>query len=386
MSALSSRLFIAMGFLLFGGCANYSGIMPEVVRLDTAAVESKAAGFDSWPKEDWWNQQNDPVLAELIEQALVDSPGIQAASARLRRATAAAGNAESALWPSLGGSTSNTRERFSERGMIPPPYAGTTRSINDLQISGQWEIDFFGKNREAFRAALGEAAATEADHQAARQLLATNIARAYFNLARLIAQHKLAEDRQRQRVELAELVKRRFIAGIDTKVELESASGVIPENARDIAALDEQIGIARHFLAALTGKAPNAVDTLAPSLPEAVFVDLPQSLPANLLAHRADVAAARRRIEAATHSADATKAMFYPNVNLRAFAGFSAIGLDKWLDSGSRQPASDSRSVFRSLMPVDYEACIESRWLTLTSPSPCTTAPCLKRCGTSPIS
>jgi len=322
--------------LTLAGCANYSGIVPEVRQLDAAALDG-GAQFDAWPEEGWWHRLNDPQLAALIDAALADNPGIQAASARVRRAEALAGNTESALWPNLGASTSNTRERFSEHGMIPPPYAGTTRSINELQLLGQWEIDFFGKNRAALRAALGEAAAAAADRQAARHLLAANIARAYLNLARLVAQRDLAGERQRQRGELAELVQRRFAAGIDTRIALETATGALPENARDIAAFDEQIGSARHLLATLAGKTPEAIDTLNPALPADIAIELPETLPAGLLAHRADVAAARRRVEAAVNSADATKAMFYPNVNLRGFAGFSAIGFDQWLETGNRQ-------------------------------------------------
>lgn len=336
---IPSRL-LALGScaLLLAGCANYSGILPEALKFNDSSLATRSVSYADWPKENWWRDLQDPVLDALIEQALLDSPSLQAAAARLRRASAIAGETESALWPRINASSSNTRERFSERGLIPPPYAGTTQSINELQLSGQWEIDFFGKNREALQAALGEVRASEAEQHAARQLLANNVARGYYNLARLLAQRELAEARQQQRQDLAQLVERRFKAGIDTQVELESARGVIPENARDIAALDEQLGLARHALAALTGKLPDALDTLAPRLPAFASLALPQALPANLLGHRADIVAARWRVESAVHGMDATKAMFYPNINLNAFAGLSAIGLNQWLDSGSRQP------------------------------------------------
>ena len=338
MIKLTRFLFMTVSMLLLAGCASYSGIFPAALRFDERTLADKSEPYVGWPKEDWWLELRDPVLTQLIEKAVSDNPGLQAAAARLRRAMAVAGEAESALAPQIDASLSSTRERFSERGLIPPPYAGTTQSINDLQLAGQWELDFFGKNREALRAAIGEVRASEAEQQAARQLLSGNVARAYYNLARLIAQHELAEDRQRQRLDLAGLVERRVKAGIDTRVELETAQGVIPENARDIAALDEQIALARHALAALIGKTPEAADTLVPKLPAVAPLAVPASLPADLLGHRADIVAARWRVEAAVHSMASTKAMFYPNINLRAFAGFSAIGFDQWLDSGSRQP------------------------------------------------
>jgi len=331
-------LVLAATMQLLAGCASYSGILPAALRFDEHKLTEKSEPYAGWPTENWWQELQDPALSSLIEQALADNPGLQAAAARLRRATAVAGESESALAPQVNASLSSTRERFSERGLIPPPYAGTTHNINDLQLAGQWELDFFGKNREALRAAIGEVRASEAEQQAARQLLAGNVARGYYNLARLLAQRELAEARQRQRSDLAGLVERRVKAGIDTRVELEAAQGVIPENARDIAALDEQIAQSRHALAALIGKTPEAADNLTPKLPAVAQLSLPKSLPADLLGHRADIVAARWRVEAAVHGMASTKALFYPNINLRAFTGFSAIGFDQWLDSGSRQP------------------------------------------------
>lgn len=326
--------------LLLGGCANYSGIFPQALKFDGSTLGGNTVSLADWPKENWWQDFGDPVLGGLIEQSLRDSPSLQAAAARLRRASAMAGQSESARWPQLEASASTTRERFGEHGMIPPPFAGTTRSTNELQLFAGWELDFFGRNHEALQAALGEVRASEVEQQAARQLLAVNVARGYYTLARLLAQRGVAEQGWQQRMALSNLVERRFKAGIDTAVELESALGAIPQSARDIAALDEQAGLARHALAALIGELPNALDALQPTLAATMSLSIPDALPANLLGHRADVVAARWRVEAAVHDMDSSKAMFYPNINLSVFTGFSAIGFNHWLDSGSRQPGA----------------------------------------------
>jgi NodT family efflux transporter outer membrane factor (OMF) lipoprotein len=59
-------------------------------------------------------------------------------------------------------------------------------------------------------------------------------------------------------------------------------------------------------------------------------------LPLALLGRRPDIVAARWRVEAAQGDIDSAKTAFYPNINLKAFAGFSAFGLTNLLDSGSR--------------------------------------------------
>ena len=57
----------------------------------------------------------------------------------------------------------------------------------------------------------------------------------------------------------------------------------------------------------------------------------------DLLGRRADIVAARWRVEAATQDVGNAKTLFYPNINLNAFAGFQSIGFDKLLQSGSQQ-------------------------------------------------
>jgi outer membrane protein TolC len=60
------------------------------------------------------------------------------------------------------------------------------------------------------------------------------------------------------------------------------------------------------------------------------------NMPADLLGRRADIAAARWRVEASSKDVVNAKTQFYPNINLVAFAGFSSIGLGSLLDSGSQ--------------------------------------------------
>jgi NodT family efflux transporter outer membrane factor (OMF) lipoprotein len=90
-------------------------------------------------------------------------------------------------------------------------------------------------------------------------------------------------------------------------------------------------------LAALAVLPPDAFDSLSPRLSTVAAVAIPEVVPADLLGRRADIVAARWRIEAATGDVKSARAQFYPNINLTAFAGFSAIGFDRVLRSGSEQ-------------------------------------------------
>ncbi len=62
-----------------------------------------------------------------------------------------------------------------------------------------------------------------------------------------------------QRDELLGLIRQRVQAGIDTAVELRQGEALLPETRQQLEALDEQIGLARHALAALSVQPPNAL-------------------------------------------------------------------------------------------------------------------------------
>lgn len=324
---------------LLAGCASYSGIHTENNKTEASALGARDIAAE-WPKVDWWLALNDPVLNGLIDKALQGNLDLQSADVRLRQARAVAGIADANRYPQLDASYSSTRQRFSENGLVPPPYAGSTYNVNELNLGLNWELDFFGRNREALKAALGQLQATEAEHQAVRIMVATEVASNYFTLARLQEQLQIAEELNKQRTEKLSLAAQRAAAGIDASGDLEPLKGELAGIRRDTAALNEQIAISRHAIAALLGQGPEATQGLLARLPTVETLTLPQQIPLALLGHRADIVAARLRVESGLHGMESAKAAFYPNVNLRAFFGFSSVGFDKFLDSGSRVPGA----------------------------------------------
>jgi len=209
--------------------------------------------------------------------------------------------------------------------------------VGTLQLNGSWEIDFFGKNRAALDSALGSSNAAAAEVDAARILLASNVARGYIQWARLNDQLTVARRTLAQRDETLQLVRDRVSAGLDTRLELRQSEGGLPEARQQIEALDEQIAIAQHALDALVAR-PDATKALnPPSLASLHAVAVQPTIPADLIGRRADIAAARWRVEAATGDVAGAKTQFYPNVNLTAFVGMQSLGFDNLLKSDSAQ-------------------------------------------------
>lgn len=322
---------------LLGACA-LPGPSPTPLALATPdAVGLAADARSTEPPTAWWQSLGDPQLDRLVGQALQDSPSLAVARSRLGRAISLAELTRSTSGLQAGLGLDATRERYSENGLFPPPIAGGIYNNATLQIGLQWEPDFFGKHEAELRAALGQSRATQADAAVARTALAAQVSRVYLGLARLLAQREVAERTLGQRSEMLKLISDRVGAGIDTNVELRQGEGALPEARTQIEALDEQIALARHQLAALTAQPITALDTLAPTLAALQSQQPPAQLGADLLGRRPDVVAARWRVEAATEDIKSARAAFYPNVNLSAFVGLSAIGLDNLIDIGSRQ-------------------------------------------------
>lgn len=323
--------------MTFAGCASPGGIAPHAVPLSTAQVGIQDAAPAPAVAPEWWAAFGDPALSDLIARALADSPTLKASQARAERAAANAAGVAAANGPQLNGELDLTRQRFSANSLYPPPLGGSVWDTGTLQANGSWDLDLFGRNRAALNAAIGAERAAEADRAAARVQLSSNVARTYLQLARLVEQRDVAARSLAQRNELLGLIRQRVQAGIDTTVELRQGETAPPETRQQLEALGEQIALTRHSLAALTVQPPAALDTLTPHLADVHTVALPAVLPADLLGRRADITAARWRVEAATQDVAAARAQFYPNVNLTAFVGLASIGLDRLLRTGSEQ-------------------------------------------------
>ncbi|HET8747263.1 MAG TPA: efflux transporter outer membrane subunit, partial [Ramlibacter sp.] len=175
------------------------------------------------------------------------------------------------------------------------------------------------------------------DVAAARVVLASNVARTYFQLVRLNEQITVAERTLAQREEQLKLVRQRVSAGLDTTLELRQSEGALPEARQQLEALREQAQVTRNALAALVGAGELPPLAKLPTMAALHPITSVPALPADLLGRRPDVAAARARVEAATQNVKEAQAEFYPSVNLTAFAGLTSLGLNNLIDLGSRQ-------------------------------------------------
>jgi NodT family efflux transporter outer membrane factor (OMF) lipoprotein len=326
--------------LLASACASVPNLgakpMPATAS-SYASTQSLAGAQSTWPADGWWKAYNDPQLDKLIGEGLAGSPDLAAAAARFRTAQGLAQQAGAALLPSLDATASvdyqNQSQHASPAG-VPVPTGWHATGTTGLSLN--FDLDLFGKNRAALRAAKKDAEAARYDADEARLVLTTGIASTYSDLAALYAQRDSLQSALDIREHTLKLVQQRFDAGIANQSELEQAKARIPQTKADLAATDEAIMLDKHALAALVGAGPDRALTIdRPAAGSLQAQGLPADASINLIGRRPDIAAARTRVEASAERIKEARAAFYPNINIGALIGFQSLGLGSLFNAGS---------------------------------------------------
>ncbi|HZX70758.1 MAG TPA: efflux transporter outer membrane subunit [Rhodanobacter sp.] len=329
--------------LVLAGCASSGGLHPDATLTDPATLASAnslAAVSDpttAWPATDWWSALGDPQLNTLIEEALKNNPGLAVADARARAAQAEVGTANAARGPSVNGGASVSGARIPTT-VIPADNGGGHFNVAKYAyVSFKWGLDLWGGKRAAWQAALGASRAAEIDVRAARIELSGNVARAYAQLGYAFDQQDLSAGELKRAQESRKLTAQRVAAGIDNQIVLKQADGEVATAEQDAALARRAVDAARSSLAVLLGKGPDRGAEIArPNLLTPAQLAVPENLPVELIGHRADLVAARWRVEAAGKDIKAAKTEFLPNISLGALAGVIRLGSGSPLSLPSR--------------------------------------------------
>jgi NodT family efflux transporter outer membrane factor (OMF) lipoprotein len=318
--------------LLTAGCATSAGIVPDSSPRDAATLQAgkSLAGVRlsdaAWPATDWWTAFGDPQLDALVGEALAGSPSLAAADARTRKAIAQAGLADAARKPALGAGAQVLGLQIPET-LAGPELGGDFSVAELLTLSLQWSPDLWGGARARWQAAVGNARATEVDARQARLALAANVAHTYVALAQAFDALEAAQADAARSDALVALNRQRIRAGLDNTIALNQNLSVAAAARQQAQAAQQQIDALRNALAALAGAGPDRGLAIRRPALGTPAIALPSVLPSDLLARRPDVVAARWRVDAAARGIDASKAAFYPSINLAAMVGLAAGNL-----------------------------------------------------------
>ncbi|HEY5757868.1 MAG TPA: efflux transporter outer membrane subunit [Steroidobacter sp.] len=335
VASRASALVLGIAIAL-SGCVTPPKTEPQVPSI---ADESVGLGTSAAPAvtERWWEQYGDPQFDQLVTTALDRNPNLQQTLARLRAAQSQVELAVAQRTPGVNLNGAETRSRWPEQYIYPPPYGGGHYWSGQLLVNLSWDLDFWGKQAALIDQAKATVEAARLDSAAAQLATTVALSQTYLDLNRAIALADIAQQSLVQRQRILDITRKRIDAGLDTNVELREAESAVPQ--AELARLQAEAAreVAVHRLAAIIGEGANAYERIGkPTLNLEAALSIPTELPADLLGRRPDILAARARVEAATAERTAARAAFYPNVNLSAFAGFQAIGLDNLFKSENR--------------------------------------------------
>jgi NodT family efflux transporter outer membrane factor (OMF) lipoprotein len=327
--------------LLGSACASVPNLGPKPMphaASDYASSASLAGAEAAWPTDGWWHRYGDAQLDMLIGEALAGSPDLKAAAARFRTAQGYAQAAGAALKPTLDAFAQPELAKQSQNQSMPA--AAIPNGWNDsgsVGLSLSFDLDLWGKNRAAMRAARLDAEAARFEVDEARLALTTGIASTYADLASLYAQRDSFESALDIRTQTARLVRQRVETGLDTVAQQKQADGRVSQARADIESTDEAIALTKNALAALIGAGPDrALSIQRPSIGALKAQGIPADASIDLIGRRPDIAAARTRVESSAQRIKEARAAFYPNINITALIGFQAFGLGSLFSGGSQ--------------------------------------------------
>lgn len=328
MNKISKKSVAYLSALVLAACASFGEQTPlaEVVSPEQLNVSQHTVAPIS---PTWWHAYHDEQLNRLVETALAQSPDLAAVAARIRQAQAAHGLARSqqgmqaALNANGAGLVHDTLN--GEKPAIVDNWVGNGVAYGSLQVNAQWTWDFWGKHKAQAAAALGQVRAREYELAAARLMMAQAVAQHYWQWQIVQQQAQLVQQRIAIKNQQENLLRQRVRAGLMPASQLyavQSGTRQLQAAERQLRGRAEQI---LHALAALSGQTPNDLPTLQAATLSQIPVLPIETLTADLLGKRPDIAAQREALLARRELINAARADFYPNITIKALAGLSEL-------------------------------------------------------------
>lgn len=266
----------------------------------------------------WWKGFNDPVLDQLVDQALLRNNNLAAASIKVRQAQLQAGLAENR--PSFSGSLNTGGSRALEG-------ASSTSRSSGASLGASYEVDLWNKLGSQRDVALWEARATAQDRAATALALVGTTAQLYWQLGYLNQRLAANQSNIASAEKTLQLVQAQASAGAVGGLELAEARQSLLALQASHTTLQQQAVAANTALALLFDAAPSAIPNPPQTLPTSVLPEVAAGLPAELLARRPDLRAAELRLRESHANITATRASYYPALSLTGALGTSSTAL-----------------------------------------------------------
>jgi len=248
----------------------------------------------------WWQQFNDPLLQQFIEQALHNNRDLSVALATIERSRASRDVADAADFPVVNAKMSGNRSRFSRQ----TGFGANTgiRNTYNPSLDASWELDLFGRNQRTQEQAVALLTADEAAKKGVELTVAAEVATNYFEIRSLQRQISLTRNDMKLLQEVESIAQVQLDTGDASALGLLQARSARESTATRIPAMEAEIITRMHRIAVLTGQSPEQHKKALQSAHAVMMpVDLiPLGLRSTILQSRPDVRRAERQLAAAS--------------------------------------------------------------------------------------
>ncbi|MDB6444459.1 TolC family protein [Pseudomonas sp. 21TX0197] len=326
------RFAVMLCFGMVAGCAagpDYSE--PDLQLPAHFSTQAPAPGPDSVARTDlarWWGAFNDPLLNQLVRQALEQNLDLAQASARIEQARAGLGAANAALLPSATVDAQAVRSRQSLETPLGQ-VLNSTPSYNrygnayEANLNAGWELDISGGLRRGKEAALAEYQASQAAAVATRLAVVAQTADLYVSIRGLQTRLDIARQQVKTREQLLSTIEHLYAKGLAPELQLHQTQGSLTQAQASVPVLQAGLDAAMNALDVLLGKPPGTYrgqftePGAIPGVPN--LADM--GAVADLLRRRPDLIVAERRLAAANARIGQATSEYYPKLSLGALLG-----------------------------------------------------------------
>ena len=286
---------------------------------------------------DWWTLFHSQPLNELIELALTNNPDLKAAQAALTVARENVLAQRGGYYPSVTGSFSASRQKDPSATLAPVPSSNAYQyNLFTPQVSVSYSPDVFGANRRSMESVKAQEQSVRFQMIAAYTTLTANVVVTAIQSAAVQAQIDATHQLVDLNSNMVEILRYQYIKGYAGRLDVVAQESQLAQVNATLPPLLKQAAQLRDLLAVLAGRFPNQSPAEKFELSSLQLpVEIPVSLPSQLVAQRPDVLQAEANLHAASAQIGIAIANRLPNIALTADAGSTALSFDKLFSSGT---------------------------------------------------
>ncbi|HEX6790242.1 MAG TPA: efflux transporter outer membrane subunit [Candidatus Krumholzibacteria bacterium] len=279
-------------------------------------------------QSDWWTLFGDATLDSLVGEALRNNQDLAAAAARVEQARALAGVAKAALYPEINVQGSGSRTQLPDNTAV-----GRDNPANFFSLLGtiSYELDFWGKLRNANKAARNQMLSTEEGRRNVELALISDVIATYFDLLSLDRQLAISRSTVESRKESVRLQTLRYEAGSISQLDLSQAQAELAATEAAVPVFERNMRQTENRMSILLGRFGGSVarGEDGKQLDAIRSPEIPVGLPSELIARRPDVLAAEYAMIGANANIGAARAAYLPSIGLTGYGGWESTDLSQ---------------------------------------------------------